>query len=56
MHPNDHPFDSDLIQVNDDSRVIGVKSKSDITDIYYRNLVNAAFYILTPEVLKCFCL
>ena len=37
-HPNSHPFDSDLLLVNDNDVVIGIDSKHNIRNYYYHNL------------------
>jgi D,D-heptose 1,7-bisphosphate phosphatase len=50
VHPNDHPYDSDLLEINDDNRVTDFHSKPHKKGKYYRNLVNAALYILSPKI------
>ncbi len=50
VHPNDHPYDSDLIETEKDSRVIAVYPKPHEKGKYYRNLVNAGVYILSPSI------
>lgn len=52
VHPNDHPHDSDLIDINDENIVTAFHSKPHDEKKYYRNLVNAAAYILSPEIFK----
>lgn len=52
VHPNDHPYDSDLIEINNEGRVIMFHSKPHKQDIFLRNLVNAALYILSPEIMN----
>ncbi|GHV34849.1 hypothetical protein FACS18949_11640 [Clostridia bacterium] len=55
-HPNSHPYDSDLIIVNADDKVLRFDSKSNIRNYWYENLVNAGLYVLSPSVLdtiKC---
>lgn len=51
VHPNDHPYDSDLVEVNPDSRIINFLSKPHSEGLVYRNLVSAALYVLSPKVL-----
>src|SRR5688572_20158845 len=41
LHPNDHPYDSDLVTVDDDDRVVTFISKPHPPGRYYQNLVNA---------------
>jgi D,D-heptose 1,7-bisphosphate phosphatase len=50
LHPNDHPYDSDLVGINEDFRISSFYSKPREKD-FYRNLVNAALYILSPCML-----
>ena len=52
VHPNDHPHDSDLLNVNKDKCVTEFYSKPHKKDAYHRNLVNAALYVLSPEIFK----
>jgi len=52
VHPNDHPQDSDLVEVDDHDRVIAFHSKPHDEDKYYRNLVNAGLYIMSPSILR----
>jgi D,D-heptose 1,7-bisphosphate phosphatase len=50
VHPNDHPHDSDLVEIDKQNKVIQFHSKPHIENKYYANLVNAALYILSPKV------
>lgn len=52
VHPNDHPHDSDLVDSNDENIVTAFHSKPHNENQYYRNLVNAAVYILSPDIFK----
>jgi D,D-heptose 1,7-bisphosphate phosphatase len=52
IHPNDHPYDSDLVDIDNHNRVTEFISKPHDPDKYYRNLVNAAVYIFSPEIFK----
>src|SRR3990172_4452375 len=52
VHPNDHPHDSDLVDINDENIVTAFHSKPHDENKYYRNLVNAAVYILSPSIFK----
>lgn len=49
-HPNDHPFDSDLLEINSKNKVIAFHSKPHEESKYYSNLVNAALYIFSPKI------
>jgi histidinol-phosphate phosphatase family protein len=51
LHPNDHPYDSDLVDMDANSHIYAFYPKPH-GDSYYRNLVNAALYILSPDMLN----
>lgn len=49
-HPNDHPYDSDLIEVDSNwsvTRLLSKKGRS--PDLVYFNIVNAALYVLSKD-------
>lgn len=50
-HPNSHPYDSDLIIVDHEDRVIRIESKNLERDFYYHNFVNAGIYCISPRLL-----
>lgn len=50
VHPNDHPYDSDLLEVDKNNKIINVLPKPHQDSQYYQNLVNAAVYIFSPEI------
>ncbi|MFH1586991.1 MAG: HAD-IIIA family hydrolase [Candidatus Diapherotrites archaeon] len=52
LHPNDHPYDSDLVEVNPENRITAFHSKPHEKGRYFRNLANAAVYIMSPKILK----
>lgn len=52
VHPNDHPHDSDLVEIDDRNMITAFHSKPHDENQYYRNLVNAAVYILSPDIFK----
>ncbi len=51
-HPNDHPYDSDLIICDDDNVVVGFDYKGDERNYWYDNLVNSGIYAFSSEILK----
>lgn len=51
-HPNDHPYDSDLVEVDADHRVTGFLTKPHPQNLVYFNLVNAAVYIFSVKALS----
>lgn len=50
IHPNTHPFDSDLVECGPDGRVLRFDSKHNVRDGWYHNCVNAGFYLLDRSV------
>lgn len=50
LHPNDHPYDSDLVEIDSDARVIAFHPKPHPQNFEYHNLVNAALYVLSRPV------
>ncbi len=51
LHPNDHPYDSDLADTDKTGRVKAIYPKPHTKGKYYRNLVNAGVYIFHPKLL-----
>lgn len=52
VHPNNHPYDSDLVEINADKTVTAILSKPHPEELVYHNLVNAAIYIFSPRILQ----
>lgn len=52
LHPNDHPADSDLVEVDEDGRIIGFHGYPHPAGAYLPNLVNAAFYCIERAALE----
>lgn len=51
LHPNDHPADSDLVELSPEGWAIAFHSYPHPADKYLRNLVNAAFYVIEKKSL-----
>lgn len=51
VHPNDHPFDSGLIVVDQNDRVVQWLNKEDSRPEFYHNAVNAGIHILSRKAL-----
>ncbi len=51
-HPNSHPYDSDVIVVDQSNRVLKIESKNVERDFYYHNFVNAGVYCVNPRLLN----
>lgn len=52
VHPNGHPQDSDLLELDQEQRVIAFHPKPRPAGQSYRNLVNAALYVFSREVTR----
>ena len=50
-HPNDHPFDSDLLETDEDGLILKVHPKPHTDGVHNQNLVSAALYVLAPKAL-----
>ncbi len=51
-HPNAHPFDSDLLDIDSEGVVRGIDSKNNQRDYWYKNIVNAGIYILDHGLIE----
>ena len=51
VHPNDHPFDSDLVELDDGHRVTAVHAKPHPAGRHFHNLVNAGLCVMSPKIL-----
>lgn len=54
VHPNSHPYDSDIVIMDDSNKVISFQYKNDNRDDYYDNCVNSGLYILKSDILDVF--
>lgn len=52
VHPNDHPQDSDLVEVDERGMIHRFHPKPRPAGGAYENLVNAALYVVRPELLR----
>jgi histidinol-phosphate phosphatase family protein len=51
LHPNDHPFDSDLVEVDEHTRIVALHAAPHDSTTWLPNLVNAAMYIFEREAI-----
>jgi histidinol-phosphate phosphatase family protein len=49
VHPNEHPHDSDLVEIDESGRVLALHRKPHPPDARLRNLVVAALFVVEPE-------
>src|SRR5271154_4593264 len=54
LHPNDHPFDSDLVEVDSKSFITAFHNRPHTENVWRQNLVNAGLYVLEKSALKSF--
>jgi D,D-heptose 1,7-bisphosphate phosphatase len=52
LHPNDHPQDSDIVELNDRDEIIKFHAYPHPSDMYLPNLVNAGMYIMNKSLLS----
>ena len=52
LHPNDHPYDSDLVDLDSEGRVRRLYHKLHPEGLMAHNMVNAALFIFSPTVLE----
>ena len=52
VHPNDHPYDSDIVDTDSEGRVRQFFIKPHPEGFVSRNIVNASLFIFTPKVLE----
>lgn len=52
VHPNDHPHDSDLVELDAQNRIVALHSYPHPDGRCFANLVNAALYVISKESLK----
>lgn len=50
-HPNDHPYDSGIIQADSDGKVTSWSTKEDKRG-WYHNCVNAGIHVISPALLE----
>jgi histidinol-phosphate phosphatase family protein len=51
LHPNDHPLDSDLVEIDDFDRIVAFHNRPHAAGVWRQNLVNAGLYVLRREIL-----
>lgn len=50
VHPNGHPFDSDLVVLDGDGRAVRFDSKHNVRDYWYDNCVNAGIFVFEKSI------
>lgn len=52
LHPTDHLYDSDLVEINKDQKIVVIHPKPHVANQYFKNLVNTSVYVVSPRILK----
>jgi histidinol-phosphate phosphatase family protein len=52
LHPNDHPLDSDLVEIDGESRIVAFHNRPHPPGRWFQNLVNAGLYVLHKSALR----
>lgn len=52
LHPNDHPYDSDIVVLDKDGKVLHFYNKPHEEGFICKNIVNAALFIFSPKILE----
>jgi D,D-heptose 1,7-bisphosphate phosphatase len=52
LHPNDHPHDSDLVEIDEAGHVVAFHAYPHPAEAWLPNLVNAALYVVRRESLR----
>ncbi len=51
LHPNDHPYDSDIVELDVEGKVLRFDNKPHPENFVSKNIVNAALFIFSPKIL-----
>ncbi|MBI5384776.1 MAG: HAD-IIIA family hydrolase [Verrucomicrobia bacterium] len=54
LHPNNHPLDSDLVEMEAHGRVTAFHNRPHPAGRFFQNLVNAGLYVLNKRTLQAF--
>lgn len=54
LHPNNHPLDSDLVEMEADGRITAFHNRPHDPNRHFQNLVNAGLYVLNKPALASF--
>jgi histidinol-phosphate phosphatase family protein len=51
LHPNDHPLDSDLVEMDEAGWITAFHNRPHPVDRFFQNLVNAGLYVISKQAL-----
>src|ERR1051326_8669232 len=52
LHPNDHPFDSDLVETDSEGWITAFHNRPHPAGRWFQNLVNAGLYVIRKDALR----
>jgi len=52
VHPNDHPWDSDLVEIDNKDRIVSLLKRPHSPKKLFRNLSIASIYIFSPKIFE----
>lgn len=52
LHPNDYPHDSDLVEIDENKKIICFHTKPHPPEKYLKNLDNTCVYVISPKIFK----
>jgi len=52
VHPNDHPYDSDLVDIDEEGKIKNFFNKPHSPEFIGKVLLNAALFIFSPKILQ----
>ena len=51
LHPNDHPLDSDLVEIDEAGWITAFHNRPHPADRFFQNLVNAGLYVINKQAI-----
>ena len=52
VHPNDHPFDSDLVEIDNEGKIVSFLIRPHLPGIIFRNLTIASAFIFSSKIFR----
>ena len=52
VHPSDHPFDCDLVEIDEEKKIISLLKRPHSSEMIFHNLGISSVYIFSPQIFK----
>ncbi|MCG2809636.1 MAG: D,D-heptose 1,7-bisphosphate phosphatase, partial [Candidatus Portnoybacteria bacterium] len=52
LQPSDYPYDNDLVEIDNNQKIIAFHPKPHQSNKYFKNFNNACVYIMSPKIFK----